>query len=434
MKIQRVFAQLVRDQRGAVAMTFTFSIFILLGIMGLAIDVSRAYSVAARGQMVLDAASLAAARMLDAPGATDTDVVDSAKAFYIANLASHTELNANFTNLTVTPHRGSQSVAVTVDINVPTYFAGIIGFSNFTFRRESLVIYKTRAIELAMVLDVTGSMADPVSAASTRSKLDEVKIEAKDLVSKVLSQTAGTLNTNRVALAPFSASVNVGTFYGQVADTGAGGVDTCVVERPGVSRTSDAPMSALTRAGVISGGGGNCPAPTIQPLTNDAAALTGVIDGFVADGSTAGHIGMAWGWNLISPNFGAIFTGPHTPAAYADTTTIKAVVIMTDGLFNTAYYNGSGASGAQQVTDSNAAFASLCTNMKANNVTIYTIGYGLAGVGAKALSAADLATARASLLACASDPANFFDVDSQSLLGAAFATINVQLQTLRVAG
>jgi Flp pilus assembly protein TadG len=426
-QINSVFKRLQRDERGTVAIIFGFSIFFLVGVVGFAVDGSRAYGIAARTQSILDTASLAAAKMLDQFGSTDQDVKDKATAFFAANLAQHTDLGATFGTPLVEPHRGSQTVNVSVDVVVPTYFATLFGFPTFTFTRQSMVIYRTKGIELAMVLDTTGSMNDPAVAGGPKKKIEVMKTAALDVVANLLNTSPGVLNTNRIGVVPFSASVNVGGYLAQVASGTSVRGDTCVIERPGTASTTDVALTGLTRSRVMessSGGKYSCPLGVMQPLTNDATALSTLITSLAPDGWTAGHMGMAWGWNLVSPNYASVFTGGNTPASYADQSVIKAVVIMTDGQFNTAYKSGDTSSDATQISESNAEFASLCTNMRLKKIRVYTIGFGLAGNPA----------AKQVLKDCVLDPADFFDAETDTQLVGAFANITEQLQTLRVAG
>ncbi len=436
--IKNLFQRTYRDERGSIAIIFGFSLFALCGFIGLAVDGARAYSISSRTQSILDSASLAAAKMLDAAGATDTDVVAKATAFYVANLAEQKDGLARFENLRVTPMRGSQTVGVKVDVVVPTYFASVVGMPEFRFKRESLVVYRTRGVELAMVLDVTGSMSSTAGPGAT--KIDAMKKAAKGAVKKLLDNSGGGINTNRIALAPFSASVNVGNFRSQVSTGPSFANDNCVIERPGSAATTDEAISGGTRARVMSSPGYgqagaspdarySCPAPKILPLTNSESQLNLQIDAYTPQGGTAGHLGMAWGWNLVSPNFAPIFSGSSTPAAYNDVTIIKSVVIMTDGLFNTAYKTGDVSDVSLQTTQSNADFLSLCTNMKAAGVVVYTIGFGL---GAEAEPGRTLA--KTSLGQCASKPTNFFDANTDVDLDLAFDTIADQLTALRVSG
>ena len=91
----------------------------------------------------------------------------------------------------------------------------------------------------------------------------------------------------------------------------------------------------------------------------------------VTSGSTAGHLGIAWAWYTLSPKWSSIFTGTTTPAAYDSTTTYKAIVIMSDFDMNSYYESANGTANTQ--------FDSLCTQIKAAGVKIFTIGYGVSG-------------------------------------------------------
>ena len=66
----------------------------------------------------------------------------------------------------------------------------------------------------------------------------------------------------------------------------------------------------------------------ILPLTADKTALTARINGLEAYGSTAGALGTAWSWYLLSPNwssiFGNLYGNTARPGSYADVTTIQA--------------------------------------------------------------------------------------------------------------
>ena len=61
--------------------------------------------------------------------------------------------------------------------------------------------------------------------------------------------------------------------------------------------------------------GRTTPAPSAEiiPLTDDRALLTRTVDGYRASGSTGGHIGVQWAWNLISEDWGRLL-GRRQPA------------------------------------------------------------------------------------------------------------------------
>jgi Flp pilus assembly protein TadG len=426
-----------RDESGAISIIFAASLFALFGIIGMAIDGARTFGISSRTQASLDAASLATAQLLDTLSINDTEAEEKANIYFTGALRQHSDVGAAFEQPRIVIDQVNRIVKVSVDVVVPTTFSQVLGFASFKFTRESTVVYKRRAIELAMVLDTTGSMSE--LAADGISKMVAMQIAATDVISTLLQPGPSGQMQNRVALAPFAASVNVGTYLADVAEGQSVMADTCVIERNGVS-TTDEPLTSLTRARVMATPGYgmsgapadarySCPAGVIQPLTNDLSKLQGEISGYLAEGGTAGHLGTAWGWNLISPNFASVFTGAHAPAAYNDRGTIKAVLIMTDGLFNTAYKTSDAAPLATQTAESLSEFAGLCAGMKVKGVIVYTVGFGLSK-----LNETDQKTAKDTLEACASGTANFFDPETGRQLQDAFANIAEKLQSLRVSG
>jgi hypothetical protein len=63
------------------------------------------------------------------------------------------------------------------------------------------------------------------------------------------------------------------------------------------------------------------------------------IDSFQENGGTAGHIGIAGAWYTISPKWYDVWPS-HNAHDYGVGTNIKAVVLMTDGDYNTDYSSG----------------------------------------------------------------------------------------------
>jgi Flp pilus assembly protein TadG len=148
----------------------------------------------------------------------------------------------------------------------------------------------------------------------------------------------------------------------------------------------DKPL-AITTSG--RGPNHNCDAKPLLRLTDSASSLKSSINAMAANGNTDLLEGFAWGWRTLSPN---------TPFAdgkpYNTPNSNKIIILMTDGMnaWNSAnnhnksiyspfgyYTNNRLGTGA---TDANAARAQLdaktlqaCTNAKAQNITIYTVGF-----------------------------------------------------------
>lgn len=166
----------------------------------------------------------------------------------------------------------------------------------------------------------------------------------------------------------------------------------------------------------------NCPTSPILPLTNNKSTLQGVINILPTQGNTYSNLGMVWGWRVISPDF------PFTEAAsYDDKKWSKTVILMTDGN-NTinSVYSGEGVAGASgvdtTVTQLNDHLATVCTNMKAKGIRIYTVTFQ---------SAINDST-RSYYRNCATNATMYYDAPSNQSLINAFSDIADQLSQLHI--
>jgi Flp pilus assembly protein TadG len=159
--------------------------------------------------------------------------------------------------------------------------------------------------------------------------------------------------------------------------------------------------------------------PKVIPLTNNKATLTNFFDTCSVGGATPGHIGTAWAWYMIAPEWSTIFPASSAPAAYADTNTIKAVVLMTDGEYNVHYASETAKVQAE----------TLCTNMKAKGIVVYTIGFGFPSDAAQ--DSQQEINARSLLKTCATNQSTtaFFPYDGNKLKEA-FKSIGDSLNAL----
>ena len=219
----------------------------------------------------------------------------------------------------------------------------------------------------------------------------------------------------------------------------------CVAERTGSAAYTDAAPSTVTAlVGTNYPSTDNaCPTNEIQPLTSDKQSVLNQITALDDGGSTAGQIGIAWGWYMLSPNFGYLWPPANQPASYSDLTTLnengqpklkKIAVIMTDGDFNTPYCTGviskdalSGSGSDADHINCNATngdpFAQakkLCENMDEAGITVYTVGFDVA----------NLAAARDLMNKCATEPTNVYIADDGEELKQAFRDIALKLSSL----
>lgn len=166
-------------------------------------------------------------------------------------------------------------------------------------------------------------------------------------------------------------------------------ITTCATERTGDEAYTDAAASdAPVGRGYMSPNNG-CPANELLPLTSDRDALLDAIDDLTIGGSTAGHLGAAWGFYTLSPDFGEIFPLDSRPAQYGRPKLHKFAVFMTDGDFNSSFCQsvlsrtstaGSGST-ADQIncnSENGTSFAQAqeyCDAMKDAGIRVYTVGF-----------------------------------------------------------
>lgn len=179
-------------------------------------------------------------------------------------------------------------------------------------------------------------------------------------------------------------------------------ISTCVSERTGAQAYTDATPSTYRVGRNYPAPGHDCPSAAIQPLTSDKTSLKSIITDLQTGGATAAQIGTAWGWYTVSPNFNGLWSS-NAAGAFNDADLLKAVIIMTDGEFNTPYCTGviaadatSGSGSTSDHIGCNATngdpfdqTAALCAAMRAQGILVYTVGFQLDanGRGAQTLNA-----------------------------------------------
>ncbi|MEZ5908592.1 MAG: TadE/TadG family type IV pilus assembly protein [Hyphomicrobiaceae bacterium] len=418
------------DRRGNIAMMFAVMTVPVTGLVGASVDYGKALQLRAKVQSAVDAAVLAAGREYQV--SRDTALASARAATYFAQQTAGLPVTLGTNSVdptTLTLRLGAQGTA-------QTPFLHMIGVQSLPVEASAEAKLAVggngqMSFEISMMLDVTGSMRG--------SKIEDLKLAAKDLIDIVVWDDQSQY-TSRVALVPFSESVRVDLIGAEVATNGPSRIDfrdrsgrnrryylapACVTERTGAQAFTDAGPYGQNKVGRMYTSSGDCSPPNrVVPLSSDKVMLKGVIDGFVASGNTAGHLGTAWAWYMLSPNWDNVFSPHSRPVAYGTPKVQKIAILMTDGEYNTEYCNG--------VTDStincNAPNGSsttqaraLCTNMKAAGVTVYAIGFQVSG------------SARTTLRSyCATDTTYYYDAADGEALRQAFRDIALKIAQLRL--
>jgi Flp pilus assembly protein TadG len=359
-----------KQQRGNIALAGALMLLPLSLLAGMAIDFGRAWVAQDQLTQAVDAAALAGARQLSV-----RDPGPEARQFFAANLRETDDFIVD--SLAVTPSADNQTLTVSASGRLATTFLALAGdqWRHLAIRAEAQSRRTTMGMEIALVLDVTGSMAG--------NAMNQMKLAASDLVS-ILFGNRARLDTLYVSVVPYTSTVNFGP-----ANTGwlQGGAAAgfapfrwrgCVEAREGGEDQTDTPpgqapfrpfLYPSTRAqtaaaafgstskGPVFGDAdwGTSPAITssetadaddgdsqdpaqmwvtgnerkgpnvgcgqpVAGLTNDRAALLRIIGQLQPShrGGTMGNLGLQAGWMTISPRWrglwGASQWGTATPA------------------------------------------------------------------------------------------------------------------------
>jgi len=544
----------LRSESGNFAMMFAISAPAILAAVGLALDVTNMITARSSLQNALDSAVLAASRLAD-PSATQTggsqplsreEIFDR---YFEANVTGKNGLLKATAKLTVEPGINYIKTSATAQAEVPLTFGFFFGGSKQVSAASS-AYESTAKLEVALVLDNTGSMGD--------SNMKALRDGSTNLINILQgAQTQNPQRQIRAALVPFVTAVNINnpdflkedawidkrtlieastdtTYNGRNFDTTTQNgkkyytghwklflslnpkypgmrdarVDWkgCVEARPapynqddtkpdskvpatmfvpyfapdepgapvkaqnadsnvynnsyladyGATGTDAQKQSSIAKYRDItplkSGSGSSydylitatpplttgpnyaCPTP-IAPLTDDLNKLKTEIGKMTYWNGSGTNVseGLAWGYRVLSPNFG-------TGDTFKSDGTTKVVVVFTDGENTVFGQNGTinksdyGAYGylsagrldstqnrSKALTNVNNMTQAMCTKLKQQGVRVFTVVFG-----------ADTAANRDLYSKCATTPENYYMTKSQDQLKAAFQDIAFSISRLYI--
>jgi Flp pilus assembly protein TadG len=428
MSFKALLRAFAGNSHGGAAPMLALAALPLFGFVGAAIDFSRAASARTAMQGALDATALMLSK--DAPdlnaGDLDQKANDYFKAMFQRPEAYNVQVQTEFTQ----PQQGSFSLTMKGSATVSTLFSKMLGQATINLSATSEVLWGIKKLNLALVLDNTGSMA-------SSQKMTNLKTAAHNLLT-TLKNAAKQPGDIKVAIVPFATDVNAGTanvdaywidwtdweaangtcsnssYHSKSSCVSNGKIWTpkphsqwngCVNDRDqnndvnNTATVAGAPAT-LFRAHQAS----NCPTAAMMQLSEDWTALNARIDAMTPAGNTNVTIGLSWGFQLLSPN--EPFNAP-APAADLD----KVIVLMTDGE-NTQNRWTSSASAIDARTQK------ACDNVKAADIKLYTVRVINGDV--------------ALLKGCATKPAMYYDVQNADQLNHVFKSIAQNLANLRI--
>jgi Flp pilus assembly protein TadG len=414
MTLRKLLQDFHHDTRGAVAIIFGFAIIILLVSIGLAIDAARGMRVGGTIGAAVDAAVLAGAKGLRLQNMNDAQVTQLVTTMFNENVKASGVEQPTINSFNVIIDRVKSSVELDVKAEIPTVLGQLAGINKLETPRRGIAIFEQKDIEVALQLDVTGSMSG--------SKLQDLKDATKLLVDILIPNDPALLYGQKVRIgyAPYDVGVNAGLYANRI-NGGVSAPNNCVYERVNTSyqSTENFPVDAsVLKTKLDLPSARDCSNAQLLPMTAEKALLKSTINGYQTNSSTAGHLGTAFAWYLLSPQWSSIWPSASQPVAYTDKDTVKIAVLMTDGEYNTV--GGNYNSGNVQASQNFAK--DTCTAMKAQGIRVYTVGFKLTQ-----------ANATATLQNCATSANDFYPAENGNALKAAFKAIAENIATLRLA-
>ncbi|MEZ5945360.1 MAG: TadE/TadG family type IV pilus assembly protein [Hyphomonas sp.] len=440
------------NKDGNISVIFAVAMVPILALVGMAIDLQNTNTSRNFVQYALDNAVIAGSREMQ-KGKSGDDIKAYVADFLNASIAAK-GLSISCSQPKVVLTDGAQDIDISISCSQPTTLTALIGYNNLDFSVSSGSTYGIGKVDVAFVFDVSGSMG-------SNGKMDALKDAAQDAVDVLLPEDRDTSRDGdvRLAMVSYSSMMNAGEYFEDVTNSnptrshvGSGGqwvkvctrtkrngkcrkyswqwqsgtsvrtiTNTCIKERIGTNAFTDedpGPSAWFVPATVSYNTSKNqwdeetCNDATPLPLTYNRADLSEYIESLEPEGGTAGHIGIAWGWYMIAPPWSTVWPSGSDPMSYTEPDSAKAIVLMTDGEFNTWYNNGQGNSFEQA--------QKFCDNIKDKRVKIYTVAFNAPTAGKEILAY------------CASSPEFAFTPENASDLQDAYTQIAQSISDLRI--
>lgn len=360
--VRSFLAPVLHDRRGAAAVFLAVALIPMVGAVGLAIDSSRGYLLKTRMGKALDTAGLAAGRV-----ALDGNAQDVAQQFFDANFGT-SDASVEVAPVAFALDDTMRFVTLSTTATTPTLFMRVFGRETMIVSARSVIQRETTGMELALVMDNTGSMWPDEFSTLTGTPFKAMQDAADDLID-ILYGSDSEIENLWVSLVPYTAMVNIGKTRTDWLKSGdrvlnnPGSYSTvgwkgCVMARTYPNDTNDAPPSVekfgsffyastnsdsndnkwptikedYTYKNGARGPNLGC-GPAITPLTKSKATIKAAIADMKpwSRGGTTGNLGLSWGWRTLSPQWRGLWGDPDLPLDYGTPFMDKVAVILTDG-------------------------------------------------------------------------------------------------------
>lgn len=442
-------------------MIAALTIIPIVGIAGFAIDFQVTTTQKARVQQAVDSAVLAATKSMQ-DGKDRAYSLKEANDYFKGILNQSNNSGLNCTKIDLIYIDATEELEGHVECSQTTTLSQVAGIKHLDFNVSSAATYGIGKLEIAFVFDVSGSMGSD-------NRMKNLKVAAREAVNTLLPVEgyAGDPEDVRLAMVSYDTMVNAGPYFKAVTNVNPtrtysyyGPIyektscksynwknnctawnyqsignrsrsytitSTCVWEREGADRYTGrspannrwlTPVTATfdpyeDKWNTDNGTSLWCNYDTPVPLTYDRDDLLDFIDDMTPRGNTAGHIGQAWGWYLVSPDFNAVWPNGSKALPYDEPDATKVVIMMSDGEYNQTRPGSGNPSSPQQAR-------AVCDEMKKKGIVLYTVAFSAPKAGQDVLAY------------CATDPAFAYKPSNGQELTEAYKSIARSISDLRI--
>ena len=164
--------------------------------------------------------------------------------------------------------------------------------------------------------------------------------------------------------------------------------------------------------------------PAVAALTQYGGSYTASNSGaMIANGDTDLPIGLAWGWNMLTPNFPL---SPNASTSSISAAVDKVIVFFTDGYNTQDRYNLSSSNGDTAQTHMDTETTAMCNAIKADTLDPYNSSNKITIFTVKTADAAPLVDT------CATNSNDAFTISSPAGIDSALQSILSKITALRV--
>ncbi len=436
-KSRSIVARIFSDQRGQLLPWMALLMILFLGFAGLAMDLGQAYIAYRELQASSDAAALAGGYAMSITGETTSQVQSYASKYGSAASCSY----GGCPGSNVNPNLGAATITVTLSCNsfvtstvgvscggpgannaikvvqtaqVQTPFIHILNMLgvhspsllNLTATSSASMLGAANSpYNIAVVVDSTGSMADPDGDGNCTGTREACAMQGvQSLLSGLTPCSPGSSSSS--CNSAFD-SVGLFVFPNVVANTAAD-ASTCPVPRHGTNTPTSAPYSTPTKGATWSTPSGSAPNYELTSSTStdgflDNYSSTNAFGGTIASTTQLGIITGAdsSSCGLTTPISGegtylagAIYAAQSAliAASTANKGTLNALIVLTDGSApGSTQQTFTSASGGSETLNANGIYPSMTHECQQgvtaaqyaalHGTAVYIVAYGAAATG-----------------------------------------------------